>query len=191
MKKFLSVLMAFAMVFALAGCASEPSPEDAVKTAIESLKDFDSETAIPAWGGNLSEENLDESEEAVKEIYSRIAYEIISSEVNDDTAIVTAKISNIDISSITTDAVAELFIELFSQIGTDTAMTDEETQQFFTDLFVEKIKSGEYDRVEKTVDITLTKIGGEWVIDDGNDAAIDALTGGMLSAADEIAASFS
>lgn len=191
MKKVLSTVIAFAMLFALVGCgggqtAAEPMPEDTVKAGIETLKSVDTESAAAVWGDSLSAESMGQGEEGLKALYSGIEYEIIGAEINEDTAIVTTKISNVDAATALTDALGEVFVKIFEVVGTDEEITDEDSRKMFTELFVANLTSGEYDRTESTVDITLTKVDGEWVIDDNNDAAIDALTGGILTAAESL-----
>ncbi len=199
MKRVITSVTVCAMLILLAGCGSgqaakEPTPEDVVASAIDAVKNCDFVTANAAWGSDIQKEAdaaMEDDQEAVaKAMCSGIQYEIVSSDAAEDTATVTVKISNKDLGNAFKDAMGEMFLELMSNLGSDNQMTEEESQQYFTDLFAEKINSGNYETVENTVDVALTKGENGWEISGDTEDAIDAMFGGLISTASEIGEGF-
>ena len=199
MKRVITSVTVCAMLILLAGCGSgqaakEPTPEDVVASAIDAVKTCDFTTANAAWGSDIEKEadaaTEDDQEAVVKAICSGIQYEIVSSDIAENTATVTVKISNKDLGTAFKDAMGEMFAELMSNLGSDNQMTEEESQQYFTDLFVEKINGGDYTTVDSTVDVALTKGENGWEISGDTEDAIDAMFGGLISVANEMSKDF-
>ena len=75
-----------------------------------------------------------------------------------------------------------------------TGASEEETEQVLVDLFsgrLAEMKEGERD-FEATATISLSKVDGEWKIDEIDDESdvLDCLTGGINSAVTDISDSF-
>lgn len=194
MKRMLSLVLSAVLMISLAGCGGRESAEDVVKNAIEALKSYDTEKISAYWGGDsaIAEGDGQESEEMLQAIFEGITYEIVSSKEEETTASVEVKISNLDMSSVMGDTISELFVKLLGDsFSGGEQMSEEEQEQLFNDTFLEKLKSGEYETVEKTVTVSLTLTDKKWTIDQDNNEAYDALTGGMLTYAETMGNAFS
>lgn len=77
--------------------------------------------------------------EIVKAIFSGVSYKIISSDEQDETAVVKAKISNKDVSSILSDTMADAFSEILSSAFSGGEMSDTEQNEMMNKLFMEKL----------------------------------------------------
>ncbi len=189
MKKVLSILMVFLLVFGLVACGGE-TPEQAVKNTFDAIKQNDSETASKyinyddlLKAGETYEEDDAETEEMVQLILGHFDYKIISSSEEGDQATVQAEITNIDMKTIMGDFVSEALVLAFSGL-------DEETMEAqMKDKFSDLINREDSQTLTKTVEIKLAKSGSSWKIDMSDETA-DAIFGGMLSVAEDLNASF-
>lgn len=184
MKRFVCVCMILVALFVITGCAgnSRPSAQSVVESAIDAVKAADSEKAANYWGNGFVESAQSESDaEIVKAIFSGVSYKIISSDEQDETAVVKAKISNKDISSILSDTMADAFSEILSSAFSGGEMSDAEQTEMMNKLFMEKLNSDDYGDVEQEVDISLSLVDGNWVIDKDQTEVYNALTGGLFS----------
>ncbi len=109
--------------------------------------------------------NDDQKEEYInlmKKHYKEIKYDVKDETIDGDTATVTVEIEVHDYSKIMNDADQYLkdHPEKFYKEG-----TTEYDESLFTDYRLEKLKDAT-DKVKYTIELTLTKIDDEWVIDD-------------------------
>ena len=109
--------------------------------------------------------NDDQKEEYInlmKKHYKEIKYDVKDETIDGDTATVTVEIEVRDYSKIMSDADQYLkdHPEKFYKEG-----TTEYDESLFTDYRLEKLKDAT-DKVKYTIELTLTKIDDEWVIDD-------------------------
>ena len=109
--------------------------------------------------------NDDQKEEYInlmKKHYKEIKYDVKDETIDGDTATVTVEIEVHDYSKIMNDADQSLkdHPEKFYKDG-----TTEYDESLFTDYRLEKLKDAT-DKVKYTIELTLTKIDDEWVIDD-------------------------
>ena len=81
------------------------------------------------------------------------------------------------------DVLAESFSKALEVAFSGQEMSEDEQTEMMNNLFIEKINSGDYGAVEKEVDVSLSLVDGEWVINPNQTEAIDAMTGGMLTMA--------
>jgi len=197
MKKVISILLVFLLVFGFAGCGGGggETPEQAVKNVFDAVKNNDTEAASKyinyddlLKAGETSEEESTakseaEADEMAKSILKHFDYKIISSSEEGDTATVKAEITNIDMKLIMADFISEAFALAFS--GLDEATMDAQMKSKFTEL----IDREDNKTVTKTVDIKLTKSEDSWKIDISDETA-DAIFGGMISAAEDMSNSF-
>ncbi|MDO4816518.1 MAG: hypothetical protein Q4A83_07975 [Bacillota bacterium] len=118
--------------------------------------------------------------EMVKLIFSHMTYKIIGSEINGDTATVTVDITNKDAAAAFGSAFLALLSIAFS------GASDEEIDAAFNSAFTESFESSENDSVTNNVVINLKMIDGKWMADTNNDAFLNAISGGLLSAIEEL-----
>ena len=178
MKRVLSLALSALLVFSMAGCGAKESAEDVVKNAVDSLKNYDTEQITAYWGDSEIGDQAEEDAAIMKAIFGNISYEIVSSQEEKETASVEVKVSNLDMGAVMGDTVSEVFVKLlegaFSSTGAE--MSEEDQNKLFNDTFLEKLNSGEYDTVEKTVTVTLTLVDKKWTMDADNDEFYDELT---------------
>ena len=190
MKKVIALILTVVLVFGLAGCDKEESPEQAVTNMFAAINnDIDAASKYIDYDGLLNmgesseETSAAESEEMLKVILEQFDYKIISSSEDGDSATVTAEITNIDMKSILADFVSEAFALAFS--GLDEETMDKQMDHKFTEL----LNRNDNETVTSTVDIKLTKAENSWKVDMSDELA-DAIFGGMISAAENMNHSF-
>lgn len=98
----------------------------------------------------------------MKEHYKDIKYEIKDEVINGDTATVTVEIDVKDYSKIMSDA--DTYLEEHPE---EFNKDNQYNESLFTDYRLEQLKATK-DRVKYTIELTLTKIDDEWVLDDLN-----------------------
>ena len=185
MKKVSCVFLSLALVLLLIGCgANRKSAQSVVEDAIDAVKSADQSVATGYWGDGISNAETDESDaEMLKAMFGGISYNVISSEDKGDSEPVQVEISNNDIASIMGDVLAESFSKALEVAFSGQEMSEDEQTEMMNNLFIEKINSGDYGTVEKEVDVSLSLVDDEWVINPNQTEAIDAMTGGMLTMA--------
>lgn len=179
--------MVLVTLFTVTACSSSkrPSAQEVVENALDAIKSGDNERAAKYWGEGFLEEAEEESdEEIIKAIFQGVSYKIVSSDEDADSAVVTVKISNKDISSVLADTLTDAISNALSSAFSGDDMDEDAQAEMITNLFMEKLKSSDYKDVEKEVDISLSFVDGNWVIDEKQMDVYDALTGGLFSIAD-------
>ena len=113
---------------------------------------------------DFTEEQKKDYKELMKKHYKNLKYEIKDEVINGDHATVTVEIEVTDYSKIMTDADSYLSQnpnEFNNEEGTyDVSL--------FTKYRLDKLKEAK-DKVKYTLDLTLTKVNDEWVLDTIND----------------------
>lgn len=191
MKKFISMCLALILVFCVSGCGNtssdRPSAQTVVENAIDAVKSADMENISKYWGNTFTDTSLSETDsEIMKSIFNGISYKIISAEEGDTAATVKVNISNIDAASALSDTMSEAISKLLSSAFSGSEMSEDEQNEMMNSMFIEKLKSGNYQTVEKDVSINLTLENDEWAIDKNMTDAYDALTGGLFTFADNL-----
>ncbi|QIB68562.1 DUF5105 domain-containing protein [Aminipila butyrica] len=186
MKKIFSVFLVSIIAISLVGCGGE-SPEQAVKNALGAIKNMDTKTASKYLDyeelmnrSEAGEAAMDADSEAMaKLMLENLEYKIVSSEVDEDSAIVKTEITNTDMSKIMADFFPQLFGLAFSGLSED--QLGDKTMEIFTNL----MNRTDNKTVTNTVDIKLSKDENSWKID-ANDELTDAIFGGLLSVSEDI-----
>ena len=196
MKRAFAAMLAACMVIGITGCGVKREPaESVVKNAIEAVRGYDSGKVHEYWGGDAldAESGLEAAPDAIGEIFKGISYEIIGSQEGEDRATVDVRVSNVDMSHIMSSVIAEMLPKLFADafMPESEKLTEEDTDQMFADALVEALRKADNPRVTNTVTVSLSLVDDKWVIDDDNDAAIDAMLGGISSFADAMDGAFS
>ena len=107
----------------------------------------------------------------IKSNYQKMTYEIKDTEEDGEEAIVTAEIEVINYTTILTDIKNYLkeFPEEFEENG-------EYSESKYNDYRLEQLKNAK-EKVKYTVDFTLTKVDGEWIVDDLSNEIRDKING--------------
>lgn len=191
LKKFLAFLTTLAMVFAFVGCSGGESPETAVTNYLTAFQSLDLET-INKYTNDTSEttETADdaisdlENEETGKAFVENLTFEILSSTEEEDTATVKVSITNVDMANAMSQAISEMIPLAFA------GLSEEELEQKSTEAMISAIANNKDTTYTKEVDISLVKGENNWLIVPDNDLA-DAITGGLVSYAENINEAFS
>lgn len=108
-------------------------------------------------------------------IYKYLNHEIISTNVDGDSAVVKVKITNVDFK-----VVDEIHLEKLSKAMIDNPeLSDIELGELFFKLFKEVVDESKDETVSKTIDINMSKIDDKWIMKVDDDLVI-AFSGGNL-----------
>lgn len=178
MKKILSILL-LSIIF-ITGCGTKKlfnTPTKKVEMFFSKYQSLDDEVVdqlkeITNNKMNFTEENKDDYIEIMKKHYQTLKYEIKDEVINGNSATVTAEIEVMDYSKILSDA--DKYLE--SHRDEFKNESGEYSEQLFNKYRIDKLKQAE-DKVKYTIDINLTKIDDEWVIDDLDNDTMDKIQG--------------
>lgn len=109
---------------------------------------------------NFTDEQRKEYKELIKNHYKNLTYEIKDEVINGDTATVTVEIEVTDYSKVMTDA-DNYLSKNPNEFNDSTGVYD---VSLFTKYRLEKLKEAK-DKVKYTLNLTLTKVDDEWVMD--------------------------
>ena len=187
----------------LSGCASA-SPSEVVSSTLDAVKGQDTETLATYYAGDSSEisggglsdltgefVSVDSMTEAEKTAYDKLVtkmldfdYTLGDEHVEGDTASVDVSFDSYDIGSA--------FVQSFSSyLGGAVAMaasgasSEDITDGFYRQLSSDLDNLSDKTRTETTT-ITLTKTDGQWKVDTLSEEAIDAVSGGLYSAVEQL-----
>lgn len=186
MKKVFALFVACLLALNLSGCVGGgESAQKAVENTLKALKNADVKTVSKylSYDDLLESDLIDtDSEAVVKILFEHLSYKIIKAEEKEDSAVVTAEITNVDM--------AKVFPELFSQMLVSAFSGKEITEEETITIFGELIQKFKDQTVTVQVDIHLTKKDGQWKIEAG-DSFQDAILGGMYSVVQDMNNAFS
>ena len=156
MKKILSVLLVFVMLFSFAACGGSGA-KDALDSGLTALKKFDTKGIEKYFvDGSIDENDLAAAEvEVVKTLLSTFSWKIESCIEDGDKATASVELSCVSMAAIVTELMADM---LSGAISAD--ITEEEA----IELMSEKMKDSKTERVTETIEVTLEKIDGQWKI---------------------------
>lgn len=177
MKKVISVFLIAFLTISMTGCVKN-HPQDTVESYLNAIKSGElgnlDEYLLEGKEKNEEYEFIlkDEFEQAMINAYSKLEYEILSTEIEGDNAKVEAKIKSPDLGSAMEDTIMEVipklledaFNEAFNENAEDN-FDEEATQKEIEETFTNKINKDKLPMVENTVKIKLVKKDKEWLID--------------------------
>lgn len=163
------IIISFALLLCLTGCSIgeklDNTPTKRVETFLNKYQTLDDDV-LDSLDYVIAEETLFNSEQRnkyrdiIKTNYQKLMYKIKEEEIDGDNAIVTAEIEVIDYSKIMSEA------EIYRRENPQKFMTDNEYDQSkFVDYRLEQLKKAK-EKVKYTIDLTLTKVDEEWILDD-------------------------
>lgn len=167
--KRLSGLVIGIMIFSIIGCTTVP-PKTVVSNFLNAIQKDDMVTAAQYVQNNSEDNNFTdelksedpEGDEARKLIFSKIKYEILSSTTKDNTAEVKAKITSVDLLTITTEVMGKLMPLAFAAAFSDNP--DSEMDNLADQYFKNALSDPNAPMVTNDVVINMTKLDGKWVI---------------------------
>ncbi len=183
-KQGAGLTIAFLMVLTLMACggtSSDNGPKTVVKDFFQALKDGDVKTASSYLVESDDTLGDEKQEEMLKTLFENLTYEIQSSDVKEDTAVIKTKITTVDLGIVFQDILAEVMTKALEMAGNDEESSQQEIEQLFVDLLNEKTKDPDVEKVTNEVEIKLVKKENQWLIE-GDDAFINAITGNLMEA---------
>lgn len=175
------ILCALTFVLLLTGCdwgkKMDNTPTKKVEAFLNKYQTLDGDV-LDSLDSVISEETLfnddqrSQYRDIMKSNYQKMTYEIKDEEVNGDDAKVNVEIEVIDYSKILSDA------ETYKTEHEDEFLdNDEYSESKYVDYRLGKLKEAK-EKVKYTVDLSLTKVNDEWVMDDlstDNEAKLNGL----------------
>lgn len=187
---FLLVAALFFGPFNLKQYLPFPSPEHTVSSFLNAAKksDFEkmSSCIVSGNAGDISKLDAEDETEQyfmdyLKECLSKMSYEIKSTEVTGESAIVSVHFKYIDSSDLLSSVVKDVLTQALSSVLSGTELTDEQQNAMFTDAIQKYRESATDTYIEKTIDISCKKVDGSWFIDSVNDDLGNVLTSNFIS----------
>lgn len=183
MKKFLISLVAFSI---LTGCScakeEEMKASDRVDEYFSKYQELDQELLedlnnVIETDDTLSYEQKEQYREIMKKHYKDLEYDIKDEVVNGDSATVTVVIKVTDFSKILSESKAYLE-EHEDEFKNDEGAYD---VSLYNDYRLNKLKEAK-DKVEYTIDLTLSKVDGKWYMDDIDSVTENKINGNYQTA---------
>ena len=204
MKKIIVVILLIVMLFPIVGCSSA-QPEDTVRNYFDAAQNLDIESMVSLIEpsntedieetATLIEEQQDDYPEFLidylKANAGKITYKIVESTINGDKAVVTVDCKYVDSGLIIKATIGEVFVKMFGQAFSGVEMTDEETDQMWSNIMEEQIKTFDETFKEVNLNIDLVKREDKWYIAETSDEILDVVMSGFISAVKDVSDSFS
>lgn len=170
MKKICSFLIG---IIILSGCSNTKmiveSPTKKVEKFFSNYQTLDAEVLrqldrAVSKESEFTDEQKEEYKELMKKHYKNLKYEIKDETINGDTAVVTVEIEVTDYSKIMSDA------DNYLENNPNTFNNEDGIYDvsLFTKYRLDKLKEAK-EKVKYTLDLTLTKVSGEWILDTLNE----------------------
>lgn len=192
MRKIGLLIISLLLIIGVVGCSSADTPEEVVAKGITSVKELD----LVKMQKYFESDDITEEEDIFGEdfegqdmdmfklLIENIEYEIISSEIDGDEAVVETKLTNLDMASIMQEYIAQAFVLALGSFKEEVDETDEaEMEAKMEQIFVDLLSREENKTVTNTVKIELNKVDGEWKME-LDSFFIDALFGGLMNSFD-------
>lgn len=184
MKKTISILLAFIMLLSLTACgAKRESAEAIAEKAIKAAQSADPEQIAQYWSGSQPDDSdlSDFDAECLKAMLKNLTYEIVSSEEKETTATVTVKFTNIDIGAAFSDTLQTAFAQAIANAFGAATAEDYDEDTFVNEELLKNLNSGNYENVTKEAVMKLHFADDQWVMDEDNEEAFDAMFAGLYS----------
>lgn len=184
LKKCLIIGIIITMLLSFIGCSSPSSEaEKAFEEAINALKNNNQEAFERYFEDEIYEAPVSENETTLALLfYENLEYKVISSEKADNIEYLEVNITNLDLASIVPKFFAKAMIRAFSDEGQN--MSAQEMDDRLNQIMIELIEELEKTNTH-TVTVTMVKGDDDnWRVR-ADDALMDAVLGGMMTAMDD------
>lgn len=190
LKKFMAIVLSAILITGLGGCSKIEKAESALNSTMEALQEGDFVTAAryientDVLTSNSTFNTYKDNSDFTKAIFSKLSYKINSAEeIDSSTVKMNVEITNVNMQTIVSNAIGEMFSLALSNIfaSEEDQLSEEDMQNKMIEFIIDGINADDAETVTNTVDINAVKTGGSWKIDVDN-TVIDAVTGGLLSA---------
>lgn len=184
MKKFLSLITAVIMVFAVTACSKntdvvQDTPENALKSYLESIKASNALNITKTTREEYTQEDVDNmnmllndkafGKKMQKECKKNLEYTIGTSEVQGDMAYVSVDFKYTDMSAAFKEALP-LYMSYFIANLSDSNASDEkssavsEAEEFYVKSFEEAYTKNPPKTTEESTTVTLKNTDGKWYV---------------------------
>lgn len=175
MKKIKVFFVTMLMLILTTACTLGSTPTSAVEKLFASYNNNDEEILVELDDYINTSSLTDEQNKKYKEVYLKqfrdLKYEIKEEVIDGDTATVTAQITVYDYYKAENDA------NDYLTKNSDKFMTDGEYDEgLFTDYKLEQLDKVN-DTVDYTIDLTLTKVDNEWVVNELTNEQLEKIHG--------------
>jgi len=155
-------------------------PEELTRAMLEAVKTGDKSAIQKHVDYDALFLSIGDDDWHYRQILQNVKYQILSSDVEGDSASVWIKVTNIDMG-----VVLPAFFNKAMRLEYDNALSDEpvsapELEAEYRKLFTGLVETNKNGVIERLVDVSVKKTGGEWEIIPGRDLS-NALLGGYLN----------
>lgn len=203
MKKIVYSLMVIALIFSFTACKSQAKPEDTVTGYFEALKASDTskansfvnpkniESSSATSSSSDSEKTLENNLlDYFKGNNKKVVYSIKSTDVKENSAVVTVDCKFVDASSILKGAIADYIPKALADAFSGTKKSDSDSAKEIAELMKDKIKTTKETFTSKTIKVTCVKSADQWYIDKEDDDLKNVFSSNFVSAGNDISKSF-
>lgn len=189
-KQILAALMALALAFSLVGCggaSNTAKAEKTVKLTLDMLKSGDSEAlmAIAADSEDLDEESMEMMTSLYNTMFGKMEYKILSSEeVADSTVHVTIEVTNVDMEPVMTQFLGKVIEYALANATKD--ISEEEMTVAVIGILESLVSDPTAETITAQTTLVVEKIGDDWVLDTPDTEVLDVLTGGLMTAVENM-----
>lgn len=190
-KKVLVMILTLAFLAALCGCNEVRDAENALNSAITALQEGDYTKASGYVNGNEFLENnemlknAENTENVAKALFSKLICKINSSEKIDNSNV---KI-NADVTNVNTENAFKNTITQAFSLALSGNVSQDEMESKILEIFTQNLSGEDVETVTSTIDINMVKTDDGWKVD-ADEKLQDAITGGLVSAAENFGSSF-
>lgn len=184
-KKVFSLIMVTLLVFALAGCGTKETPEQAITNALNALKVLDKATVSKYMDYDsmvLTEGESNEIDKNNQLFLENLTFNLKEANISGDTATVEAEVTNINMPFIFNEYISR-YISSSLSISVPAEgeeVTTEDPQEVSDRILKEVIEEKKTETVTNNITINLYKEGGNWKIEVDEDLQ-NAVFGNFLS----------
>ncbi len=200
-KRIASLVMVLLVCVNLSACGTKP-PKDVANEFLSALQKMDDKKAGELYNGEFKKPDLNfmddkEMDTAVGKLLENkvygFDYTINGEIITDNKAVVQVEITAYSIGKAMTKSIQECIGKAIEKIfnnidlNQDMKKLDDEMSKFLTQTMKENLNTCKKD-FKKNIKINLTKVDGEWKVDDfeSNQDFVNAISGDMASAINEI-----
>ncbi|AOR23862.2 DUF4878 domain-containing protein [Clostridium taeniosporum] len=174
LKKLLSITLVFMLLAGVCGCAEKKTPTNTVKNYLEQVKKGENADFSKLLNKNIEKEDekagedkgkFNESEKKILDSMKNLTYKINSENIEGDSAVVNVTATAPDLAAV----IGEFFKKAISVAFSGTNKSDEENEKMYDSMLSECLDNVKL--TERTQDIHLEKVDGEWRIINNDELA--------------------
>lgn len=180
----LLILIMITLVFSMAACKQTefPKAEESVTgffTALSKADLKEAEKYCKSDTGNFTFDDPQE-EKLINLIFSKLNYEIVSTEEEGDTATVAVKLTNLDLQLVFEEMYGKIFDDAYDSALSEEEMSDDDMEEKMMGYLEEGMSDPEAPVLTSEFDVTLKKDKDKkiWVIQD-DDTFMSNITGNL------------